>query len=370
MVYMYGVAKALREHGLHHDARFIGTSAGSLAIVGIAADNDFDAMVETTITKYLPRAHWSFKGPFQVREFLIGAITRHTDASKLDKISECCTVVYTSLTAWKARKKSQFRDFDHLLSTLLASCCATPIVGLPFKHDDEWVIDGGFTENQPMFPDFEDEERSSSSMSSSRSTSSDDEDDDDSEVQKPKRRELKTVTVSPNIFAGADIQPSRYVPAWWSMYPPSEQNLRWVYDLGYEDGLSWIVREQAVPYADKIEVPTKAAKYNPQWKTIIGQLVGYHWLEDQVLMAITIATKIKWVILLIQSAILRLLTFLSESVDTLTLLWFFLASASLVGLIMQEQQMSMELALVAASHACVVAMKLGLTWRKVDKLEF
>ncbi|RLN44510.1 hypothetical protein BBJ29_008014 [Phytophthora kernoviae] len=202
MVYMYGVAKALREQKLHDNAKFIGTSAGCLSIVSLVLDSDFDAICDSVINDYVPAAHATWKGPFNMREYLVDAITHHADVNNMDKLNDKVTVVYTSLSGWVSRRVSNFKNPIHLLYTMVASCCATPLVGLPFKHEGEYVIDGGLLDNQPLFDG------------------------------------ISTITVSPNVFSDADIRPSRYVPAWWSMYPPSQRDMQWLYDLGYEDALS------------------------------------------------------------------------------------------------------------------------------------
>jgi hypothetical protein len=42
----------------------------------------------------------------------------------------------------------------------------------------------------------------------------------------------------------ADIKPSRYVPIWWLVLPPSDADtIDWIYDLGYCDALSFFAKE-------------------------------------------------------------------------------------------------------------------------------
>jgi len=374
MVYLYGVAKGLREYGLHKDARLIGTSAGALAIIGWMGESNFDAMVETIVTSYVPRVHWSHTGPFQMREYLIDAVTRHVPAENVYKVNGICTVVYTSLSGWEARKVSQFRDFNHLLWTMVASCCATPLVGLPFKHEGEWVVDGGIMENQPEFPDVVDAEEDEDDKEGSGDDSDDEEDRRRRQQRKAnKPKPLKTVTVSPNIYSGADIRPSRYVPAWWSMYPPSERDMRWLYELGYEDALQWIVREEAVPDADEIVIPTRGASYDGEWKTVIGQVVGYRWIEDKALTAVALlhlSTKTTAsTFLRVEMAVWKFLAVLTAAVDRVAIIWTVLATGTLVALVLLNQHHTLEFVLVAASHLSVAIMKVGSAYRQVDGSE-
>jgi predicted acylesterase/phospholipase RssA len=42
--YYFGVAKCLQENGMHKNARFVGSSAGSLVAVCLALDVDFDEL--------------------------------------------------------------------------------------------------------------------------------------------------------------------------------------------------------------------------------------------------------------------------------------------------------------------------------------
>lgn len=340
MVYMYGVAKALRELGLHENSQFIGTSAGCLAIVSMVGGSDFDAILETIVTSYVPQAHASLQGPFNMREYLVDAITRHTRRENLALLNDKCTVVYTSLSAWQARKVSQFRDFHHLLWTMVASCCATPLVGMPFRHEGEWVIDGGIMENQPVFAS--------------------------PELAK------KTVTVSPNIYSGADIRPSRYVPAWWSMYPPSERDMRWLYALGYEDGLNWAVREgfEGIEAAD---VPTAAATYDGGWKTVIGQVVGYRAVEDAALACVGLLHLSRQTtahqFLRVEMSVWKALAVLAAAVDRVAIIWTVLATATLAALVALDQHHTLEFFLVAASHLSVAVLKTRTAFRQVDGSE-
>lgn len=43
------------------------------------------------------------------------------------------------------------------------------------------------------------------------------------------------------VIPQADIRPSRYVPAWWSLLPPSHAGtVDWLFDLGFCDTLRWM----------------------------------------------------------------------------------------------------------------------------------
>lgn len=248
-MYLFGVAKALQHVGADRDARFIGCSAGALAATALALRCDFDRIRDYVVQKVVPRAHESLAGPFRVRDYLqrtlqdTGGLHRY---AQLNSAADKLTVVYSSLSAWASRRITSFDSQEHLEKSLLASCCATPIAGMPFKLNGEWVMDGGVFDFQPVI-------------------------------------DAKTITVSPFYCTNADIKPSRYVPMWWALYPPTQRDVEWLFDLGYEDGLNWVVKTGKVPRNMKLKVPTRGAEYDGQWTTTVGRVIGYRGVESRVL---------------------------------------------------------------------------------------
>uniref|UniRef100_H3GIV2 PNPLA domain-containing protein n=1 Tax=Phytophthora ramorum TaxID=164328 RepID=H3GIV2_PHYRM len=326
MVYMYGVCKALREQKLDENAKFIGTSAGCLSIVSLVLDSDFDAICDSVINDYVPAAHASWKGPFKMRDYLIDAITRHGKVDNMDKLHGKVTVVYTSLSSWVTRRVSHFKSPVHLLHTMVASCCATPLVGMPFEHEGEYVIDGGLLDNQPLFEDG-----------------------------------VRTITVTPNVFATADIRPSRYVPPWWSMYPPSQRDMQWLYDLGYEDALSWCVRE-GLPRSGEIVIPTKAAEYDGEWKTIIGQVAGYRSIEDAALAGAKLfllsEETVSCSVIRFELLLRKLAAVVMAMLDRMALLWAVVATGMLLALVILDQHRSLEFLLLLGGHVTLAFVKI------------
>lgn len=250
-MYLFGVAKALQEFEVEKDAHIIGCSAGALAATGLAIKANFDHIRDHVLTNVVPPAHASWTGPFNVRNYLISTLRtqgRLDEFASLNTEKPKVTVVYTSLSAWAPRRVSKFDSADHLLKSLLASCCATPIAGFPFRLKGEWVMDGGLSEFQPIVDE-------------------------------------NTITVSPFYCTRADIKPSRYVPMWWALYPPSARDVEWLFELGYEDGLNWI-KSNGLAGKRLIHVPTKAQSYNGEWTTTVGQVIGYRGVESRVLDAL------------------------------------------------------------------------------------
>ncbi|KAE8988366.1 hypothetical protein PR003_g22846 [Phytophthora rubi] len=249
-MYLFGVAKALQQFELEKRARLIGCSAGALTAVGLALHCDFDAIRDHVLKNIVPQAHASLGGYFRVRPYLRDTLARHGGLEHFETLngSQQLTVVYTSLSALKSRRATSFESAEHLTETLLASCCAPPIAGLPFKLNGEWVMDGGMFDFQPVYDD-------------------------------------KTVTISPFYCVDADIKPSVYVPMWWALIPPGVRDVECLFDLGYEDGLKWVA-EKGLAGDRKVVVPTKSTEYAGGWNTTVGRVVGYRGCESHFLDAL------------------------------------------------------------------------------------
>lgn len=240
-LYLFGVAKYLKEQKLINDSRFIGCSAGALAAIGLGLDCDFDAIRDHVLDHIVERAHTNMGGLFRVRRYLTETLNTYGKLDQFERLNRAQNVVvsYSALFACRARRVSVFESKHDVLQVLLASCCASPIAGLPFRHRGEFVFDGGVTDFQPLLGP-------------------------------------TTVTVSPFYCTNTDIRPSRYVPMWWAMCPPNRKNLEWLFDLGYDDAHAWATRQGFVQPTPSVSLKTQAAKYDGQWKTKFGRFTGYH----------------------------------------------------------------------------------------------
>ncbi|KAG6613495.1 putative patatin-like phospholipase [Phytophthora cinnamomi] len=252
-MYMFGVAKALQEFELEKNAQLLGCSAGALAAAGLALHRDFDIIRDYVLANVIPKARSWPSGFFHGRDFLLDTLKAEGKLHEYEKLndSQQLTVVYTSLSALKSRRVTQFDSEEHLADSLMASCCATPIAGLPFKLNGEWVMDGGIFDFQPIHG-------------------------------------TKTVTISPFYCTSADIKPSLYVPMWWAVVPPGVRDVEWLFDLGYEDGLRWIVKNGFTGGRRNVEIPNKSTKYVGGWNTTVGRVLGYRSFESRVLDALFI----------------------------------------------------------------------------------
>ncbi|KUF93950.1 hypothetical protein AM588_10009984 [Phytophthora nicotianae] len=252
-MYLFGVAKALQEFELEKNARLIGCSAGALTATGLALRCNFDAIRDHVLHNIVPQAHSSLASYFRVRPYLRDTLARHGGMDQFEALnaSQQLTIVYTSLSSLKSRRATTFESAEHLTETLLASCCAPPIAGLPFKLNGEWIMDGGMLDFQPVY-------------------------------------NSKTVTISPFYCVGADIKPSVYVPMWWALIPPGVRDVEWLFDLGYEDGLKWIVKNGLTGGRKDVVIPNKSMHYAGGWNTTVGRVVGYRACESHFLDALFI----------------------------------------------------------------------------------
>lgn len=153
----------------------------------------------------IPQCRGTLLGPFLLHKYVRGCL-EYTGC--LDECWENAKqklhVAVTALPDFRAVRVSDFASKEDLISALLASAAAFPMAP-PVRRQGRWLIDGGISDFQPLI---------------------------DADA---------TVTVNPFYFSQADIRPSRYVPAWWSLLPPSHSGtVDWLYDLGYCDALRWM----------------------------------------------------------------------------------------------------------------------------------
>ncbi|CAK4085542.1 unnamed protein product [Aphanomyces euteiches] len=242
--YLFGVGKALQELELHHDATMLGTSGGSLAALSMVLDNDFDAMVNGVVNELVPAARSSFANAFRVREYLRDAMQRWGNFEVPGALERAkrCVVVYSSISKWASRRVSEFANVEELTQSVLASCCATPICGLPFRLKGEWVMDGGLFDFQPVLDE-------------------------------------NTITISPFYCTQADIKPSQYVPMWWAIYPPEPDRVAWLYQLGKNDAYMWALKQG---YTTKTHIPPSPLDES-SYQTKLGRFLGYKTMESRIL---------------------------------------------------------------------------------------
>lgn len=222
-MYHYGVAQALRETEIleNYQVRLCGSSAGSLAVCALAAELDFEEMKRFALEcgEDCREKPWNI---FKMKKYLLQSIRRFGAGpmrkESLPKVLNNCRKfnleVYATELPWlRPVVFSEFLELADVEEALSASCCFTPVVGFPFqmRHTGQWVMDGGLSAFQPRLS------------------------------------EPNTIAVSPFYFADADIKPSKAVPAWWGLRPPKAEQHAELFDLGYNDAVSFLVKEHLIP---------------------------------------------------------------------------------------------------------------------------
>jgi len=204
--YMFGVAKALQETGYaSHFKKLCGCSAGALTAVGLCLEGDFDKAIDFCKGECIPRcySHWAGRGLLGIGEYAANCMEVSCNLHRWEEAGDRLEVAITRLPFFQAERANSFQSQEDLKTALLASAAAFPFAPLVWRQD-AWCIDGGFSDFQPIMDE-------------------------------------NTLTVSPFYFDNADIKPSRYVPLWWSFFPPKDEDtIEWLYSLGHEDTIKFI----------------------------------------------------------------------------------------------------------------------------------
>jgi len=259
-MYLFGAAKALQVCGMvdDPDIKFAGTSAGSLAATGLAAGVDMDELREYAANCAV-HCRSRASNAFILRDYVLNGVERYV-VRKIEKHPEVIDTinkrvqVYATVLPWMRMKKFEncFEEPRDIGEALAASCCLTPIAGFPFqlRKTREWVCDGGLRAFQP------------------------------------RGGEPNVVTINALYpMINADIRPECYIPLWWGMYPPDDKAYREVYDIAFNDAVSFLVKSGRVDES-KLSLlrPVKIATLRGSVKTIgEGNSVmslGYTFLKD------------------------------------------------------------------------------------------
>ena len=199
--YMFGVAKSLQDHNLDQKiSKLAGCSAGALTAVGIALEGDFDLAIDICKKECVPRCyqHWAGWGLFGIGEYAEHTMNKTCNIHRWDELGDRLELAITRLPFFQAERAKEFHSTEDLKQALLASASCYPFAPL-IHRKNSWCMDGGMSDFQPIINE-------------------------------------NTITVSPFYFSSADIKPSRYVPLWWSFFPPKDEDtIEWLYHLGQED---------------------------------------------------------------------------------------------------------------------------------------
>ena len=257
--YMFGVARALQHCGVAKGVKYAGCSAGALTAAGLSLGADFDGIspetslspvnvklycyINTEAVQYckdycLPKAFSEISGLFNLDHYVETCLVATCNLHRWRELSDGQRqVAVTRLLPYFSReRKTSYESEADLLDSLKASAAAFPFAPLVYRHGS-WCVDGGLSDFQPVI-------------------------------------DSTTVTVSPFYFSCADIKPSRYVPLWWALVPPNDDDtIDWVYNLGWTDGLHWLEKQGI-----DISVATKVPKRNKHPYDVPGQISMHRFL--------------------------------------------------------------------------------------------
>lgn len=178
-------------------------------------------------------------------------------------------------------RATEFQSKEDLLTTLVASAAAFPFAPLVYRRGS-WCVDGGLSDFQPIV-------------------------------------DSHTVTVSPFYFSRADIKPSRYVPLWWALLPPNDPStIDWIYNLGWEDGLSWL-KEHGINTSIATQHPVRDPHpFDVPGKVSLHRFLGYNldqyskyvsYMGDAILFVLLLFVWKPFALLMVYLEVLVLLVF-------------------------------------------------------------
>lgn len=183
-------------------------------------------------------AHGSISGLFKLDHYVETCLVAVCNLHRWAELDDGqLQVAVTRLLPYFSRERRQsFESETDLLESLKASAAAFPFAPLQYRHGS-WCVDGGLSDFQPII-------------------------------------DSSTVTVSPFYFSRADIKPSRYVPLWWGLLPPNDNDtIDWVYHLGWSDGLKWLEMQGI-----DISIATNEPKRNHHPFDVPGQISMHRFL--------------------------------------------------------------------------------------------
>ena len=218
-VWYYGVGKCFQHRLDLTRFRFCGASAGALVAAGLVLGVDFDAIAELSF-RCSEDCRSSLTGPFRLREYLLQCLELSVGPDAHLQANGRLYVAVTEIPSMRAHLVSRFSSRDELIFYLLASCLIPILAGLPIPwhpegnstrpsaassspwHPLRWLIDGGFRQMLPVFPDAD--------------------------------------TYSCSAVGPAHLTPHRRIPSRYCVYPPAEDQFRAIYQQGFDDAARWL----------------------------------------------------------------------------------------------------------------------------------
>jgi hypothetical protein len=243
--YMFGVARALQHCGVDKGVTYAGCSAGALTAAGLALEGDFDEAVLYCKEYCLPKAFAGISGLFKLDHYVEVCLKRVCNVHRWRELADgqLQVAVTRLLPYFRKERRVAFESEEDLLDSLVASAAAFPFAPLVYRHGS-WCVDGGLSDFQPIV-------------------------------------DSATVTVSPFYFSRADIKPSRYVPLWWALLPPNDDDtIDWLYHLGWTDGLSWLQKQGVDTSVATREPVRNVHPFDTPGKISMHRFLGYTFMNN------------------------------------------------------------------------------------------
>ena len=86
--YLFGVAKYIQQHKLHHNTIICGCSAGALAATGLICEGNFDEAVEFCKDDCIPRTYNRITGIFRLHEYVNDCLDHACNLQNYQQIKE------------------------------------------------------------------------------------------------------------------------------------------------------------------------------------------------------------------------------------------------------------------------------------------
>jgi hypothetical protein len=187
-------------------------------------DVDLDKMVEY-VCDCAQTARTTLLGPFRLREYVAGAISRFANAQTTPaRLHGNLEVSVTVLPTLRNHRITDFSSWEAMRTHLLATACIVPLAGLPM-----WVpglglvLDGGLSDLQLV----RGWRRSGSFCRVHEGWG---------------QADAVAVSACPFYMSRAAIRPDTYVPPLWAFYPPPPERLRELYAMGQRNAEAWLAR--------------------------------------------------------------------------------------------------------------------------------
>lgn len=215
LIYQAGVAQALRKLKISENAKYIGASGGSIVIALLVCEVDMLKLRDCIISMSNEFRRSPLFETFILKKKLdeISKNFINEEKDKIDRllkqhvnVEKKLNIVVTEIPSNKSVIINNFKDSSFMHEAILCSSNILPFGSLYRKISHQKrilnVIDGGISTPLPSFED-------------------------------------ETIICSPFKIPGVDLYPSSEIPFWWFLYPPNEEKMLEIFDMGVKDTMKF-----------------------------------------------------------------------------------------------------------------------------------